>query len=48
MTDLAARTCRISTGIEYTQLLPIQALGGAIVRPESAGDGQVACDGMCA
>ena len=39
VTDSVAPTRRISTGIEYTQLLPIQALGGAIVRPELAGDG---------
>jgi hypothetical protein len=37
VTDSAAPTRRISTGIEYTQVLPIVALGGAIVRPELTG-----------
>ena len=37
VTDSVAPTRRISTGIEYTQMLPIVALGGAIVRPELTG-----------
>jgi len=37
VSDSAAPTRRLSTSIEYTQILPIQAVGGAIVRPELTG-----------
>ena len=37
--DSAAPTRRLSNGVEYTQLLPIQAVGRAIVRPKLAVEG---------
>jgi hypothetical protein len=37
--DSAAPTRRLSNGVEYTQLLPIQAVGRAIVRPRLAVEG---------
>jgi len=39
VTDSAAPTRRLSNGVEYTQLLPIQAVGRAIVRPQLAVEG---------
>ena len=39
VTDSAAPTRRLSNGVEYTQLLPIQAVGRAIVRPKLAVEG---------
>jgi hypothetical protein len=38
--DSAAPTRRVSNGVEYTQLLPIQAVGRAIVRPKLAVEGR--------
>lgn len=40
VTDSAAPTQRLSPGIEYTQMLPIQALDGAIVRPSLVNEGE--------
>ena len=40
VTDSAAPTRRLSNGVEYTQLLPIQAVGRAIVRPKLAVEGE--------
>jgi hypothetical protein len=37
--DSLAPTRRLSNGVEYTQLLPIQAVGRAIVRPKLAVEG---------
>ena len=39
VTDSAAPTRRLSNGVEYTQLLPILAVGRAIVRPKLAIEG---------
>ncbi len=38
--DSVAPTRRLSSGIEYTQMLPIQALNGAIVRPSLVNEGE--------
>ena len=38
--DSAAPTRRLSSGVEYTQVLPIQAVGRAIVRPKLAAEGE--------
>ncbi len=38
--DSAAPTRRLSNGVEYTQLLPIQAVGRSIVRPKLAVEGE--------
>ncbi len=40
VSDAAAPTRRLSNGIEYTQILPIQAQGMAIIRPQLAAEGQ--------
>lgn len=38
--DASAATRRLSTGIEYTQILPIQIVGMEVARPELASEGQ--------
>ena len=38
--DSATPTQRLSSGVEYTQVLPIQAVGRAIVRPRLAAEGE--------
>ena len=40
VTDSAAPTRRLSNGVEYTQILPIQAVGRSIVRPKLAVEGE--------
>ena len=40
VTDSAAPTRQLSNGVEYTQLLPIQAVGRTIVRPKLAVEGE--------
>jgi hypothetical protein len=40
VTDSVAPTRQLSNGVEYTQLLPIQAVGRAIVRPKLAVEGE--------
>ena len=38
--DSAAPTRRLSNGVEYSQLLPIQVVGRAIMRPKLAVEGE--------
>jgi hypothetical protein len=40
VTDAAAPTRRLSNGVEYTQILPIQVVGRSIVRPKLAVEGE--------